>query len=146
MFYRLIYSSRAKHPIDFDDIVRNSQRRNVAFGVTGGLAIVDDVFLQYLEGTEAEVEWLFERISADERHTDVRVLERRAVPRRMFGQRSMAMLSWVDETQMIFQSFSPDAGLDLSKTDPTTAAPLFRAWAATSHWHNGEVHPSKAGR
>ncbi|MEJ7687390.1 MAG: BLUF domain-containing protein [Variovorax sp.] len=80
-----------------------------------------------------------ERIAADERHTDLKVLERRAVPRRMFGAWSMAMLDWVDETKMIFQSFSPDADFDLSQTDPTTAAPLFRAWAATSHWHNGEV-------
>ena len=138
MFHRLIYTSKANPPVDFDQLVRDSQRRNVSFGVTGGLAVVNDVFLQYLEGDEAEVEWLFHRILDDERHYAVKVLERRAIPKRMFENWTMGHLAWVDETKMIFQSFSPGIGFDLYQTDPETAAPLFRAWAATRHWRGQE--------
>ena len=134
MYYRLIYTSKAAPGVDYERLLADSQRRNASFGVTGGLAIVDAVFLQYLEGDEAEVEWLFHKILADDRHHGVKVLERRAVSRRMFETWTMASLHWCDETRMIFESFSPGIGLDLYRTDPSTAAPLFRAWAATEHW------------
>lgn len=134
-FYRLIYVSRVTAPVDIGALVRQAQESNPALGITGGLAVLDGVFLQYLEGEAEAVESLFGRIRTDVRHADVKVLERRAVPRKMFGDWSMAMLAWTEGTKQIFRSFSPGTALSLYDTDPTTAAPLFRAWAATEDWH-----------
>lgn len=134
-FYRLIYASRVNAPIDIKALLKQAQKNNPALGITGGLAVLDGVVLQYLEGEAEAVESLFARILPDVRHADVMVLERRAVPRRMFGDWSMAMLAWTEGTKQIFRSFSPGIALNLYDTDPTTAAPLFRAWAATEDWH-----------
>jgi hypothetical protein len=138
-FFRLIYASRATEPVVSDALIAQALRNNPAIGITGGLACMDGVFLQYLEGAESDVEDLFERILTDARHTDVKVLERRAIPKRMFSDWSMASLRWTDATVMIFRSFSPEAGLRLYDVDPSTAAPLFRAWAATSEWQQGSA-------
>lgn len=133
----LVYVSHAVAPVDTGPLLKQAWEKNPGTGITGGLAVLDDVFFQYLEGEDEQVDALFARISNDHRHKDVKVLERRAVARRMFADWSMAMLVWTDETRNIFRSFSPDSVLDLYQTDPSTAAPLFRAWAATSAWTTG---------
>ena len=142
--WRLIYASRATPPVDTDSLLVQARRNNPARGITGGLVLLEGVFLQYLEGREDDVEHMFERIMHDPRHCEVKVLERREIPRRMFTDWSMAMLEWTDETRMIFQSFSPGVALKLYDTDPSTAAPLFRAWAATSCWKFGTSIPRDA--
>lgn len=134
-FYRLIYTSQARTPVDTRGLLRQAQKNNPARGITGGLAVLDGVYLQYLEGSEEAVEALFARILTDGRHSGVKVLERRAVTRRMFSDWSMALLEWTPSTRQIFLGFSPGSALNLYETDPTTAAPLFRAWAATRDWH-----------
>jgi hypothetical protein len=138
MYLRLIYTSRANVPIQIDQILKESRSWNASVAITGGLALMDDVFIQYLEGSERDVNAIFDKIKGDRRHRDVKVLERRTVPRRMFPNWSMGMLRWCDETKAIFRSFSPGCVLDLYETDPSTAAPLFRAWAASDSW-NGVV-------
>lgn len=135
LFHRLIYTSQAKLPLETGVLLRQAQKNNPARGITGGLAVLDGVYLQYLEGSEEAVEALFARILTDGRHSGVKVLERRAVTRRMFSDWSMALLEWTPGTRQIFQGFSPGSALNLYETDPTTAAPLFRAWAATQDWH-----------
>ena len=132
--HRLIYTSRANNPIDTATILTQARRNNADLGITGGLALLDGTFIQYLEGSEGAVNDIFSRICRDHRHRDVRVLEQRAVSQRMFGDWSMTFLAWTDRTKLIFRSFSPGLGLDLYETDPMTAAPLFRAWAATEDW------------
>ncbi|RYF57309.1 MAG: BLUF domain-containing protein [Comamonadaceae bacterium] len=134
LMLRLVYISHAVAPVDTALPLKQAWEKNPGTGITGGLAVLDEVFLQYLEGEDEQVDALFARISNDHRHRDVKVLERRAIARRMFGNWSMAVLVWTDETRNIFRSFSPDSVLDLYQTDPSTAAPLFRAWAATSAW------------
>ena len=133
-FYRLIYTSRATAPIDTKQILAQARKNNAERGITGGLALLEGTFIQYLEGSEGTVNDVFSHILRDARHRDVKVLERRAVPQRMFGDWSMTFLAWTDRTKLIFRSFSPGLGLDLYETDPMTAAPLFRAWAATEDW------------
>lgn len=133
-FYRLIYVSIAENLADLRDIFTSARSNNSQIHVTGGLALVDGVFMQYLEGPEESVKAIFERISYDRRHRDIKVLEQRAVPGRMFADWSMARLEWTEQTKAVFRSFSPGTPLNLYDTDPSTAAPLFRAWAATNDW------------
>ncbi|MET0211333.1 MAG: BLUF domain-containing protein [Burkholderiaceae bacterium] len=135
MLFRLIYVSTMTGPMsDLDDIVRHSLKKNPRVGITGGLAVIDGAFLQYLEGEHEEVEALFAAMLHDPRHSNVRVLERRAITQRAFPDWAMARLCWNEETKAIFYSFSPGAQPDVYQIDPSTAAPMFRAWARTSQW------------
>ena len=139
MNFRLIYTSKATNPSSLQDILAESIAWNRSHALTGGLVFLQGTYLQYLEGDRSDVEEIFSQLVNDPRHTGVKVLERRAVTKRMFASWSMAVLDWNSETTAIFQSFSPGHPIDLYKTDPTTAAPLFRAWAATKHWKAGAI-------
>lgn len=139
MLIRLIYTSRASGDSPLQEIQAASIVWNRAHDLTGGLVCVEGIYLQYLEGQEEEIDRVFAMISRDRRHGGLKILERRVVQRRMFADWSMAVLDWNDKTKAIFQSFSPGQRIDLYGTDPTTAAPLFRAWVATPHWKAGVV-------
>jgi hypothetical protein len=127
---RLIYASRRSAGVDVPALVAQAARHNEAAGLTGALATLDDDFFQYLEGTPQSVEALLRKLLVDPRHSDLKVLERRAIPRRLFGQWRMAHLQWNADTEAIFRIFSPDARLKLRDIDPATCAPMFRAWLA----------------
>ena len=136
---RLIYTSRASGDSSLSEILVASIAWNQDHDITGGLVCVEGTYLQYLEGEESAIDQVFGMISRDQRHSGLKVLEHRKVQRRMFVDWSMAVLDWNDETRAIFQSFSPGQRIDLYATDPTTAAPLFRAWVATRHWKTGAI-------
>lgn len=127
---RLIYASRRSAGVDVPALVEQAARHNEAVGITGALATLDDDFFQYLEGPPQALDALLLKLLADPRHAELKVLERRAIPRRMFGDWRMAHLQWNADTEAIFRSFSPDTRLDLRDIDPSTCAAMFRAWLA----------------
>ena len=139
MLYRLIYTSHAVGEPCLQDILTASIAWNRTHRITGGLVCVGGTYLQYLEGEKQAVDEVFALISGDPRHRELKVLEYRKVPRLMFTSWSMAVLKWNTETKAIFQSFSPGHEIDLYQTDPSTAAPMFRAWVATKHWDAGAI-------
>lgn len=57
------------------DIFNVARSRNKAAQITGAMLITDHYFVQALEGDETAVRSLFDRISSDERHTDVGLVE-----------------------------------------------------------------------
>lgn len=67
---------------EVDAILVTSAHNNPARGITGLLLFNGRNFLQLLEGDEAEVAGLMERITADPRHSGVSVLDRRAIEAR----------------------------------------------------------------
>ncbi|MCT8159497.1 BLUF domain-containing protein [Pseudoruegeria sp. SHC-113] len=72
-----IYTSHALIPAsaaDHNDILAACRRNNIKEGVTGFLHREGDHFLQYLEGSEAALETVLARISADPRHEAITVL------------------------------------------------------------------------
>ena len=142
MLYRLIYTSHASGQPCLQDILTVSIDWNRAHELTGGLVCVGGTYLQYLEGEKESIDEVFAMISGDPRHHDLKLLEYREVPRRMFGDWSMAVLNWNAETKAIFHSFSPGHEVDLYTTEPSTAAPMFRAWASTRHWDAGAITPT----
>jgi hypothetical protein len=96
--FRLIYSSHSSIPAADRDVVLaqifdvarvNNKRR----GVTGALLITDHYFVQALEGDEATVTDLYERIRADGRHEHVEVVESGTTEDRAFPRWSMAQIS-----------------------------------------------------
>ena len=90
--FQLIYASRAVDEIDnytLLDILRISRERNTEVGVTGVLLYDQQTFIQVLEGEERDVEETFQRITHDNRHTDVITISTFNIPSRQFGDWSM---------------------------------------------------------
>lgn len=80
--YAVLYQSRAARGLDASDlrdILETAVVRNAAHDVTGLLVYgemaklpgVPGLFVQWLEGPEASVRALYERIAGDPRHADV---------------------------------------------------------------------------
>ena len=83
---RLIYAS---HPFGFDDLVlanilKTAQTFNARHDVTGTLICREDLYLQLLEGDRADVDSIFEKITRDDRHTDVEILVQENTAQRLF--------------------------------------------------------------
>jgi len=71
-------------------VVRVSQAHNRPARITGALIATRDHFAQILEGPDAAVTALMDRIARDGRHSDVSVLNDMAIEDRLFAQWSMA--------------------------------------------------------
>lgn len=84
----IIYVSRRTPVVSraqvVDDIVLPSLRRNRANDITGCLWFDDTHFVHLLEGEEAKVAPLFDRIAKDPRHKNVKVICRTHHPVRSF--------------------------------------------------------------
>lgn len=95
--FQLMYVSTAAWNLDSAEltaILDVSRRNNRAVDVTGLLLHLDHGFLQVLEGPEAAVLHLFERIERDHRHLGLRVLFQQHVSERLFGDWSMGFDRW----------------------------------------------------
>ena len=75
------------------DILRVSRTNNEAAGVTGALMLYDDWFAQVLEGPEATVRGLYDRIRADRRHDTVELDATVSGEKPLFGRWVMAMVA-----------------------------------------------------
>ncbi len=93
--FRLTYVShnewgQTDEPAAAAAILGVARRRNSAGGVTGALAHSSTWFAQVLEGSLADIESTFGRISRDQRHSDVRVMTVEEVREREFAAWAMA--------------------------------------------------------
>ena len=73
--FRAIYTSR---PFGFDQamlsgILMDARHANIRDGITGALICRADIYLQWLEGPEAQVRKALDRIAHDDRHLEVKV-------------------------------------------------------------------------
>lgn len=94
MMIGLLYCSHARMDMSADDLavlVRAAHARNRAIHVTGVLLYRQRMFMQYLEGDEAVVHALLDRIGQDGRHRDVRVVFEDYVAERLFPDWAMAL-------------------------------------------------------
>lgn len=95
-FRRLIYVSAATASADqrrdHVDILRQSRSNNGLNGISGLLWTDGSGYLQLLEGAPDAVSNTFDRIAADPRHSDVRIVSDRIEPERAFGDWTMASL------------------------------------------------------
>lgn len=88
----LTYTSSATDLFTVDELVELIEQirpKNESLGVTGLLLYSGGNVIQTLEGVEADVMTIFDAICADERHTGIRVLDRRSVAARAFATWSM---------------------------------------------------------
>jgi hypothetical protein len=98
---RLVYRSHsllpgiglAEQEAGLAEILRVARARNVALHVTGALVLYDDWFAQVLEGPEAAVMGLYDKIRRDPRHDRVVVDQSQTVDGRLFGNWAMALVA-----------------------------------------------------
>lgn len=91
MVTQLIYMSE---PFGYDTsiltaILATAHRSNPQHGITGALICRQDIYLQLIEGDAAAIDALFARISVDDRHLDVTLLNRTEVADRVFPDWAM---------------------------------------------------------
>lgn len=94
--FRLLYTSVARAPITprmLADILACARPHNELHGISGLLVSGGCRFLQTIEGEEAAVRSLFERISHDDRHQAITILTTETIAERAFPRWAMAYRS-----------------------------------------------------
>lgn len=98
--YRILYRSmisgqQTKEQIE--DIVKRARIKNKTLNISGVLLVVDDYFMQVLEGPKEEVRKLYyKQIYHDRRHGRVKVLTEGYIPERDFADWEMG-LGFIEE-------------------------------------------------
>lgn len=102
LLYTSKVSNEGPHGIlpDARAIALNSAKNNADKGITGCLLKCEDSFIQLLEGPPEAVEFIFERICRDFRHTDVDLIDLVGAKERMFPDWGMAFLGSTGETNL----------------------------------------------
>jgi hypothetical protein len=124
---QLVYRSITTAPSgkaadDIPGIIYDAAARNGLEGITGLLYCEDDSFLQLVEGHDDAIDDLLDRLYADDRHRDLRILADREVDEREFGDWTMA---YRDRRESI-DAFDERLSVLLAGVSPETAA-YFRA-------------------
>jgi hypothetical protein len=88
---QIIYASRTKIAVEADALLQTSRHNNALDGITGVLLIDGDAIVQVLEGPDESVSAAFARISRDDRHAEIQVLNDRYIDERDFGYWSMEL-------------------------------------------------------
>ena len=120
--FRLIYYSKNNIPAghqsayrEIKEILRKSSENNRRSNVTGALLFNQTYFAQVLEGDRKAVTEVFCRVSGDSRHTDIVLLDARAVNERIFLDWSMAFAGHSDVADDLYRRFSPHSDFHPSK-------------------------------
>lgn len=95
--YEILYVSAATRSLSDYEIrhmVENAQIRNTSRNVTGVLAYDREAqsFFQVLEGKEFDVRAIYDRLSVDKRHKDLRILQEGPRAERRFCDWSMELV------------------------------------------------------
>ncbi|WP_339723332.1 BLUF domain-containing protein [uncultured Paraglaciecola sp.] len=101
--YQLIYVSDKPStftPNDMNDILRSARENNAKYGITGLLVELPEHFIQILEGTQDNVEYIFNLIYEDPRHKNIRVLLTAKTRAREIEAWDMGLSEELDPTQL----------------------------------------------
>jgi hypothetical protein len=98
-----------------DAILAVSRVKNAEHGITGALIYDNRTFLQWLEGTSSDVRATWERISKDDRHTEIKLLSVRKLEGRLFPDWSMTAAVTEDQS---LRSLKLVPHLSLTRFDP----------------------------
>jgi Sensors of blue-light using FAD len=133
---RLTYASRAKNlgPSDVKDILRSSQKNNLALGVTGALCLSNGIFLQCLEGDRTAVNALYHRILLDPRHIHPAILDFEEIVCRQFGVWSMGLVSTTAENRAMFLKYSTGTEFDPYNMTALPLRAFFAELQANVRW------------
>lgn len=94
--YEIVYTSLATHdlgPAELTALLDHARQANQARGITGMMIYRKREFLQLLEGEQAAVQALYERIACDERHQHIAKIWDGPIAARSFGDWEMAFMA-----------------------------------------------------
>ncbi len=103
--YSLVYRSVADESFVLPDIysmLSRARNLNAENGITGCLLYHNSKFLQLIEGEEKKIRELFQKISNDQRHHQLEIIEQRALNGRMFNDWNMAFHDYGQNGQSAF--------------------------------------------
>ena len=135
MLVRLMYASRAVAAVDQDQllaILRKSKANNPALGVTGVLCYSEGIFLQALEGGRSAVNALYNRISGDNRHSQVELLTYEEIGERRFAGWSMGQVNMSRLNPGLLLKYSERPMLDPYAVSGRVSMALFEELMATA--------------
>jgi hypothetical protein len=136
MLVRLLYASRARDPISDEmlaSILSQSRKNNPETGVTGVLCVCcGGVFIQALEGGRAEVNQLYSKVSRDDRHTDVTLLEYAEISERRFPGWRMGRVDLDKVNTAVVLKYSEKPRLDPFGMSGSVALKLLEELASTA--------------
>lgn len=93
MFKYLSYVSQQSHSLTdaaLEKMLSQARLKNEAAGITGMLIFYEGLFIQFIEGEEEKINSLFEKITADQRHNQILILDDGYSETRKFADWSMA--------------------------------------------------------
>ncbi len=97
MLYHLIYRSKAKGPVNWEslkNIMQQSQDKNSASDLTGMLFYSGQIFLQILEGDQAQINRVYSDICKDDRHENIELLVFCPINKRHFSNWNMRLIQY----------------------------------------------------
>lgn len=127
---RLIYASRAAHPIGrafIEEVLAAAERNNGPHAITGLLCVRHDSFLQVLEGSASAVNHLFSKIMRDPRHASVRLFEYCEIVERDFPDWNMGYIGMDELSRAVLLRFFANSDYDPFSLDQARALGLMRA-------------------
>jgi hypothetical protein len=93
MLSRILYTSRSLCSTpEAMALLDHARIANARLDITGALYLANGRFLQCLEGKDAVIATLLERIQRDPRHCECQLLDRRSISRRVYTGWAMAWL------------------------------------------------------
>jgi Sensors of blue-light using FAD len=107
--YCLVYTSIASKKMSDDDLkflLKTIRKNNDIREVTGILLYLDPFFIQVLEGGEAVVTDLFNRIKQDSRHNKVSLIYKKPIEERYFSDWTMGFSKITYENVSTMEGFS----------------------------------------
>lgn len=118
--YQVSYVSSAAKSVgeaDIKDIIAHSRKMNPVRGITGVLLYRGGIFLQLLEGDQAEVSKIYEKIEKDPRHTNVIKLFEEIKNPRIYSDWSMAYKELTDlDLKLVNEILSWNSLISAAKT------------------------------
>ena len=129
----VLYQSRATLLPDaeviggaLDDILSRARTRNANDQLSGVLVYADGSFFQLLEGPADALRQAMQRITADRRHKEVRILRHAPTHTRMFPDWPLAFVSAAHLRESVMGS-GHGVSVDIGRLPADIFAPLLRA-------------------
>lgn len=119
--FELVYYSIANPDFTEPEIIRMleiARKQNGAQEITGCLLYHKGVFVQLLEGKKPDVETLYQKIAADQRHNHVTLLAAAEKEKRMFNSWDMAFVPLnEDEASALSRQMGDDSAVNVAGPD-----------------------------
>jgi hypothetical protein len=135
MLVHLLYASRPAANTTgelVESILTKSRAHNRGAGITGILCYTEDLFIQVLEGSRAEVSNLYLRIARDPRHRNVHLLSFQEISERRFHAWTMGQVNLAKINPGLLLRYSERAELDPFSTTARATLALLDELMATA--------------